>query len=245
LLASRLTQRICTLMARIEGEQHGHTGRVREWLARAVNAPRDPAWTADGVVSEHWAPISPVTRALDAFRWRVPVEAIDEPTGALRAAKVEALVGLGAGSEPAFGHDKGKPVVAYPAAEAIEAVDQPPPARGRPVLPASQPGAVRSSEAATVAKTLQTVPVTGVAAREAQSGPAEAHTAKAEERKERTQPRPETPSVTKTAETARGRLRKPAETKIFVPPRAPDDPGPADTDDGLEIGPFHPSGAKV
>ena len=36
LLDDRLTQRVCTLMARIEGEQHGHTGRVREWLARAV-----------------------------------------------------------------------------------------------------------------------------------------------------------------------------------------------------------------
>ena len=39
-------------MARIEGEQNGDTGRVREWLARAANAPRDPAWTADGVVSD-------------------------------------------------------------------------------------------------------------------------------------------------------------------------------------------------
>ena len=85
LLEDRLTQRVCTLMARIEGEQHGHTGRVREWLARAVNAPRDPAWTADGVVSDRWAPVSPVTGALDAFRWRVPVEAIDEPAGALLA----------------------------------------------------------------------------------------------------------------------------------------------------------------
>ena len=83
LLEGRLTQRVATLMARIEGEQHGHTGRVREWLARAVNAPRDPAWTADGVVSDRWAPVSPVTGALDAFRWRVPVEAIDQPAGAL------------------------------------------------------------------------------------------------------------------------------------------------------------------
>ena len=74
LLEGRLTQRVATLMARIEGEQHGHAGRVREWLARAVNAPRDPAWTADGVVSDRWAPVSPVTGALDAFRWRVPVE---------------------------------------------------------------------------------------------------------------------------------------------------------------------------
>ena len=100
LLEDRLTQRVSTLMARIEGEQHGHTGRVREWLARAVNAPRDPAWTADGVVSDRWAPISPVTGALDAFRWRVPVEAAASG-GALLSAKVEALVGLGAGREPA------------------------------------------------------------------------------------------------------------------------------------------------
>src|SRR5262249_11842518 len=38
LLDSRLTQRVAALMARIEGEQHGDAGRVREWLARAVNA---------------------------------------------------------------------------------------------------------------------------------------------------------------------------------------------------------------
>ena len=81
MLEDRLTQRVATLMARVEGEQHGHTGRVREWLARAVNAPRDPAWTADGVVSDRWAPVSPVTGALDAFRWRVPVEAIDAAGG--------------------------------------------------------------------------------------------------------------------------------------------------------------------
>ena len=73
LLQGRLTQRVATLMARIESEQ-GDKGRVREWLARAVHAPRDPAWTADGITADHWAPISPVTHALDAFQWRVPVE---------------------------------------------------------------------------------------------------------------------------------------------------------------------------
>jgi HemY protein len=99
LLAARLTQRVATLMARIEGEQHGNAGGVREWLARAVNAPRDPAWTADGVVSDAWAPTSPVTGVLDAFRWRVPVEPIEPPGGALLAAKVEALVGLAAQPE--------------------------------------------------------------------------------------------------------------------------------------------------
>lgn len=62
------------LLADIEEESTGEVGRVREWLARAVRAPRDPAWTADGIVSRGWAPISPVSGRLDAFEWKVPVE---------------------------------------------------------------------------------------------------------------------------------------------------------------------------
>ncbi|MCO5064399.1 MAG: heme biosynthesis protein HemY [Rhizobiaceae bacterium] len=62
------------LLADIEEADGGDAGRVREWLARAVRAPRDPAWVADGVISEHWAPQSPVTGKIDAFQWRVPVE---------------------------------------------------------------------------------------------------------------------------------------------------------------------------
>src|SRR5215475_12710724 len=104
LLEGRLTQRVAALMARIEGEEHGDAGRVREWLARAVNAARDCAWTADGVVSDRWAPVSPVTGALDAFRWRVPVEAIDKPAGALLSAKLGTLVGFAAAGEPALAH---------------------------------------------------------------------------------------------------------------------------------------------
>ncbi|MEM1371480.1 MAG: heme biosynthesis HemY N-terminal domain-containing protein [Pseudomonadota bacterium] len=96
LFESRLTQRVCTLMARIEGEELGDKGRVREWLARAVNAPRDPAWTADGVVAEQWAPVSPVTGALDAFQWRIPVEAAETKASELVAKKLEELVALGA-----------------------------------------------------------------------------------------------------------------------------------------------------
>lgn len=67
------TQRVCLTMAELEEAETGDTGRVREWLARAVRAPRDAVWTADGVVSESWQPVSPVTGRLDAFEWRVPV----------------------------------------------------------------------------------------------------------------------------------------------------------------------------
>ena len=77
LLDDRPSERVCTLMARIEGGEFGDKGRVREWLARAVRAPRDPSWTADGYVSEHWAPVSPITGRLDAFEWKVPVERLE------------------------------------------------------------------------------------------------------------------------------------------------------------------------
>jgi HemY protein len=67
------TRRVATLMARIEAAEHGDTGLVREWMARAVHAAHDPVWTADGVIAETWLPVSPVTGRLDAFQWRVPV----------------------------------------------------------------------------------------------------------------------------------------------------------------------------
>ncbi|MEP4805739.1 MAG: heme biosynthesis HemY N-terminal domain-containing protein, partial [Hyphomicrobiales bacterium] len=51
------TQRACLLMADIEEGEHGDKGRVREWLAKAVHAAADPVWVADGVVSDHWAPV--------------------------------------------------------------------------------------------------------------------------------------------------------------------------------------------
>ena len=76
LIEDRPSQRVCTMMARIEGGQHGNTGRVREWLARAVHAPRDPVWIADGHVSSQWSPVSPVTGELDAYRWKEPTDAI-------------------------------------------------------------------------------------------------------------------------------------------------------------------------
>jgi HemY protein len=74
-LEERPSARICTLMARIEGGG-GDKGREREWLARAVRAPRDRAWIADGYVSDRWLPVSPVTGAVDAFAWKAPVDAI-------------------------------------------------------------------------------------------------------------------------------------------------------------------------
>ncbi len=77
------------LLADIEEAGSSDEGLIRQYLSRAVRAPRDPAWVADGVVSDKWAPVSPVTGRLDAFEWRAPVErtgALIEQDEALRIA---------------------------------------------------------------------------------------------------------------------------------------------------------------
>ncbi|KQP80976.1 heme biosynthesis HemY N-terminal domain-containing protein [Methylobacterium sp. Leaf117] len=80
LLADRPTVRTCLTMARIEEAEHGSgSGRAREWLSRAAHAPRDPLWIADGIASETWAPVSPVSGRLDAFVWKTPTELLAGP----------------------------------------------------------------------------------------------------------------------------------------------------------------------
>lgn len=197
LMHGRMSQRVATLMARIEGEEHADKGRVREWLARAVNAPRDPAWTADGIVSEHWAPISPVTGALDAFQWRVPVENVEKSEGDVLASKLEELVALGM---PRHGTDDDEP-------QTIEVA----------TVPASQ---AASKPEPTTNKT------------EAATKPAVAP-AKAETAKPEPVARQAAPSVPTAAEPASQRAserrrasERSQEKRIFVPPTAPDDPGP-------------------
>lgn len=79
LLSDRPSIRTCLLMADIEEAEHGAVGHVREWVARAARAPRDPAWIADGLVSDHWLPFSPATGHIDAFRWQTPPDTLALP----------------------------------------------------------------------------------------------------------------------------------------------------------------------
>jgi HemY protein len=76
------TQRVALLMAELERTEHGDSGRARAWTQRAVRALHDPAWTADGYVSDRWRPVSPVTGRLDAFQWQTPVAALPSDKGA-------------------------------------------------------------------------------------------------------------------------------------------------------------------
>src|SRR5439155_1283513 len=65
------------LAAKFESEAH----QVRRAM-RALRALDDPAWTADGYVSDRWRPVSPVTGKLDAFQWQTPVASLPSDKGA-------------------------------------------------------------------------------------------------------------------------------------------------------------------
>lgn len=95
------SQRVCLLMAELEAVEHADIGKAREWTARAVRANRDPAWIADGVVSDRWAPVSPVSGRLDAFVWEVPPGVSATPILEHEAERVKAAIAAVRASEEA------------------------------------------------------------------------------------------------------------------------------------------------
>ena len=236
---SRLTQRAATLMARIEGEQHGDKGRVREWLARAATAQRDATWTADGVVAERWAAVSPATGQLDAFVWKVPVERVGETDEAtllhdrlreLVATSGDTLddddIALGAAALPA---------AAAPPKPAADVVDAEPVTTGKPAA-ASEPALNERVPAAEGGRSSYSgLPVGAPPAPAAPAAKPESSTAEAAAKPA---PVPSTaradvaaPAATpaaRPAPAAPAQRSSPDEPRIFVAPRAPDDPGAAD-----------------
>jgi HemY protein len=57
-----------------------------------VHAPRDPAWSADGHVSDRWVAVSPVSGRLDSCEWKVAEERRGNEDGRLL---LEELVSAG------------------------------------------------------------------------------------------------------------------------------------------------------
>ncbi len=64
---------VCALMAEIS-DALGDKGESRDWLARALNAPRDPLWVSDGVAALQWTALSPVTGEIVPAEWKAPLD---------------------------------------------------------------------------------------------------------------------------------------------------------------------------
>lgn len=131
---ARLTRRYCLTRAELEDRESNNIGGVREWLARAATASPDPAWVADGIISDAWAPVSPVTGKLDAFTWQEVKE--QRATDAILPGKANAWDPAHMAALPAAGSaliaPAPKPVEAEPAkleiVRPIIAPETPPPA---------------------------------------------------------------------------------------------------------------------
>ncbi len=140
-----LTKRVALLMAELERAEHNDEGRAREWIARAVHAAADPAWTADGYVSDRWLPVSPVSGRLDAFEWRTPLAGIASAAPAAIEPEPSAAAPVAAANEPRsdgaqIAHDHGAATTADekaapPAAAAEPAAAMPWRRGGRPTEP--------------------------------------------------------------------------------------------------------------
>jgi HemY protein len=61
-------------MARIEEESGGVASVAKSWLARAADAPGDPAWTCDSCCHPHaeWHAICRRCGAFDKLAWVAP-----------------------------------------------------------------------------------------------------------------------------------------------------------------------------
>ncbi|MGO9485695.1 MAG: heme biosynthesis HemY N-terminal domain-containing protein [Rhodomicrobium sp.] len=207
-LANAPAARVCRLMARIEAGQNRDLGRAREWLGKAARGAPDPVWVApDGTVSSDWQAVSPKSGALGAFEWKTPPVAVPAGAG-------DGMAGL--------------PELDSPAAES------------QPASPGSAPSAPGATEAEIIPPmqaNAQTLPREASPARiEARPEAGDAVDEKdAEEKKQRgacsgsgAAPANAIQIVANAgAGTSRPEIRKP---QIFVPGRAPDDPGPREPD---------------
>ena len=197
------TQRVAMLMAEIERNENGDSGRARAWTQRAVRAMHDPVWTADGYVSDHWRPVSLVTGRLDAFQWQTPLAAL--PSDRAIEADSDWLA------------EASRPAIKPPEPNASETVIAPPPANtiAEPAIVALEPVVepVIAAEPAPIVKAeSQTVPAVEEPAAEPPPPPA-----------------PPPMFRTRTATEP----RKPAVAPIIPIVRAPDDPGTDDGKDEL------------
>jgi HemY protein len=218
LLEEGPTVRVCLMMAELE-QAEGHPGRVREWLARAARAPRDKAWIADGIVSDTWAPVSPLTGRLDAFVWDTPPEILGRsPSGeadfldhAIQDEEAPASVSLSATATPAQPVAPAQPSQAPRADVPAGALDVlSPPAEGPPEpAPAQAKPSPAKPVAAPVAPPA-TIPLPDEPIPEARrsAGPGSS------------------PVVARTGSNGSGSTTsKPAEAVVFPFGHPPDDPG--------------------
>lgn len=75
LLSDEPSRTVCELMAELEAESPSTPDAkdaARQWLTRALHAPLDPCWMAEGYQGDDWVAIVPETGAFDVLNWQAP-----------------------------------------------------------------------------------------------------------------------------------------------------------------------------
>jgi len=155
------TQRVAMLMAEIERTEHGDSGKARAWTLRAVRARHDPAWTADGYVSDRWRPVSPVTGRLDAFQWQTPVASLPsaDKGAVIETSPFEEAMLAAPSRKPEIVASEGlaEPPQDAPATVPVEANASPATQDNSPLAPV-EPAVILPPPAAPVAETTPSAP---------------------------------------------------------------------------------------
>jgi hypothetical protein len=174
------------------------------------------------------------------------VEAVDEPAGALLTAKVEALVGLGASSEPRLEHaaaqDRAAAILPLGPSEENDAAP-----KDASLEDTKRPSRVEdsaTSKADDPHKDIdrRTVAQRGPPARPQAAAGTEVGNGMVRDNEPKTGSGA-APSNSQKSDDDRARTAN--EPRIFVPPRAPDDPGPDVDEAELASGHYGAPGAKV
>jgi HemY protein len=191
---------------------------------RAVRALHDPAWTADGYVSDSWRPVSPVTGRLDAFQWQTPVASLPSDKGTMIEASPfeEAMLAAPPPKRITVSSEVLDPVKPAPAPAAQDNL----PSAAKPSeakipeakIPEAKPAEVKAPEAKSEAKTVDVKEPEAL----------EQAAAATELAKSAPEPAESGPIAATPVFRARADLGKPAYSPIpaVIPIiRAPDDPG--------------------
>ncbi len=253
-LQSEPTRKAFMAMAELEEAEHGDKGRMRDWLARAVNAPMDKAWVADGIVSAEWQAVSPVTGKLDAFQWTAPGSLAQDEGEVLEDSLFDApALAPAAPFEPAAGRSMAETddqttveLEAEPVVRDTKADEAAKPAEDE--APAAVTGYEGTTDDVKFSPSLKDLPDEKPAAKEAkpekEAEPEKPAPQKAPEETAETKPKAESKSAeasgngtkdtgSKSAKDAGAKsdaedLNRPIE---FPLPRMPDDPGTEDDED--------------
>jgi len=78
---AKMPARVCRMLAELEENENGDSGRAREWLFRASEAPADPAWVCDhcGNTVGEWSVVCGKCEGFDSFDWRTPASILALP----------------------------------------------------------------------------------------------------------------------------------------------------------------------